>query len=136
MNDVSHQEPSSGSLFVTVVAVVGGFLLFGALLYLAYLPTRESVSSTPAFSAADLKELNALAPAERAARERELRWERKIPTPDERKARLVEMRDHEAAALTDYSWIDRDKGIVRLPIQRAMELTIQEAGQGTAGAAR
>ena len=98
--------------------------------------TYELLEAIESGSAADLKELNALGPAERAARERELRWERKIPTPEDRQAKLLELRDREAAALANYSWIDKDNGVVRLPIERAMELTIQEVGQGKAGGAR
>ncbi|QDT94068.1 hypothetical protein [Gimesia algae] len=32
----------------------------------------------------------------------------------------------QAAALTEYRWIDQDKKIVAVPIDRAMELTVQE----------
>jgi hypothetical protein len=44
---------------------------------------------------------------------------------DRRKA-LAEIRAAEADALRNYGWADPGKGIVRLPIVRAMEITLQE----------
>jgi hypothetical protein len=38
---------------------------------------------------------------------------------------LKEMRAAEDQVLTNYSWLDKDNGIVRLPIDRAMELIAQ-----------
>src|SRR5260370_40253868 len=40
-----------------------------------------------------------------------------------RAKKLKDARDEEAKALTGYAWIDKNKGTVRLPIDRAMELT-------------
>ena len=40
---------------------------------------------------------------------------------------LEQFRAHEEELLHTYGWIDRDKGIVRIPIDRAMELTAQKA---------
>jgi hypothetical protein len=31
-----------------------------------------------------------------------------------------------------YAWIDRDKGVLRIPIERAMDLVVQEAGRKNA----
>jgi hypothetical protein len=45
---------------------------------------------------------------------------------EERYKNLHEVRATEAEALNNYAWVDPGKGIVRLPIQRAMELTLQE----------
>jgi len=39
---------------------------------------------------------------------------------------LEEVRASEAKALTQYAWRDREKGLVILPIERALELTLQE----------
>jgi len=44
----------------------------------------------------------------------------------ERKKALVEIRNTEAESLNTYGWVDQGKGIVRLPINRAMELMLQE----------
>jgi hypothetical protein len=43
-----------------------------------------------------------------------------------RDKKLKDLRDEDAKALTSYSWIDKNKGSVRIPIERAMELTIAE----------
>src|SRR5260370_19196849 len=39
---------------------------------------------------------------------------------------LKTMRDEATKALTTYGWIDKNKGVARVPIERAMELTIAE----------
>lgn len=43
---------------------------------------------------------------------------------EERKKNLVELRGVEETALTTYDWQDKGKGLVRLPIDRAMDLAI------------
>lgn len=45
---------------------------------------------------------------------------------EERHKFLRDQRAADAKALSEYDWVDRDKGIVRLPVQRALELTLQE----------
>jgi hypothetical protein len=42
---------------------------------------------------------------------------------------LKTSREEAAKALTTYGWIDKNKGIARVPIERAMELTIAELAQ-------
>ncbi|HXT41145.1 MAG TPA: hypothetical protein VN887_14125 [Candidatus Angelobacter sp.] len=44
----------------------------------------------------------------------------------ERHKFLRDLRDTEAKTLGEYDWQDKDKGIVRLPIRRALELVLQE----------
>ena len=44
----------------------------------------------------------------------------------ERYKNLREVRDADAKLLNEYDWQDKTKEIVRLPIARAMELTVQE----------
>jgi hypothetical protein len=43
-----------------------------------------------------------------------------------REKKLKDLREEDAKALTSYAWIDKNKGTVRLPIERAMELTAVE----------
>lgn len=43
-----------------------------------------------------------------------------------REKKLKDLRDEDAKALTGYSWIDKTKGSVRIPIERAMQLTVAE----------
>jgi hypothetical protein len=40
--------------------------------------------------------------------------------------KLKAQREEDAKALTTYGWIDKTKGVARIPIERAMELTIAE----------
>src|SRR5438132_11635969 len=43
-----------------------------------------------------------------------------------RAKKLKDARDEDAKALTMYSWVDKNKGTVRLPIERAMELIVAD----------
>ena len=43
---------------------------------------------------------------------------------DGRMKKLQDLRDEDSKALNGYAWIDKNKGTVRLPIERAMELTV------------
>lgn len=52
--------------------------------------------------------------------------ERKVstrPSPE-----LEALRAEEEARLGRYQWVDRKAGIVRIPIERALELTLRERG--------
>jgi hypothetical protein len=43
-----------------------------------------------------------------------------------RQKKLKDLRDEDAKALTSYAWVDKNKGSVRIPIERAMQLTVAE----------
>jgi len=43
-----------------------------------------------------------------------------------RAKKLKDARDEETKTLTSYAWVDKNKGTVRLPIDRAMELTVAD----------
>ena len=45
---------------------------------------------------------------------------------ENRLKKLKDAHEEDAKALTAYAWIDKNKGTVRLPIERAMELTVAE----------
>lgn len=49
-----------------------------------------------------------------------------VLTPADRKARLAEHTAKDQAAATSYAWIDQKAGTVRLPIDRAIELTVRD----------
>ncbi len=49
-----------------------------------------------------------------------------VKTPEERKKLLLEHRDKEQHDSTTYGWVDLKAGVVRLPIDRAIELTVRE----------
>jgi hypothetical protein len=40
---------------------------------------------------------------------------------------LRELRAREEAFLTEYAWVDRDAGVARVPIQRAMEILARQS---------
>jgi hypothetical protein len=96
MSDASHAPESKGSFSATLLAAIGGFAIFALILVVAYLP-------------------NTVAPAGDGVR-----------TPEQRKAALAELHGKEKTAATTYGWVDKEKGVVRLPLERAIELTIQE----------
>ena len=46
-----------------------------------------------------------------------------------REEKLKTLREEDAKALAGYGWIDKSKGVARLPIDRAMQLTLAELAQ-------
>ena len=94
---MSDAAPSSKNPWVTIAVIIGGFAIFALILVVAYLPQKP-------------------APLPEGAR-----------TPEERAILITELRAKEKTATTTYAWIDQPAGVVRLPIDRAVELTIQEA---------
>jgi hypothetical protein len=46
---------------------------------------------------------------------------------------LLDMRVEESRVLGSYGWVDKDKGVVRIPVERAMDLLIEEARRGPGG---
>jgi lysylphosphatidylglycerol synthetase-like protein (DUF2156 family) len=97
MSDAAVSAESKGSFTATLLAAVGGFSIFLIILVIAYLPNKAAPAGDG------------------------------VKTPAERKAALAELRGKEQTAATTYGWVDKDKGVVRLPLERAVELTIQEA---------
>ncbi|HWA28329.1 MAG TPA: hypothetical protein VG734_21955 [Lacunisphaera sp.] len=49
-----------------------------------------------------------------------------VRTPAERKEILRKNREKEADESTHYAWIDQKAGVVRVPIDRAIELTVRD----------
>ncbi len=49
-----------------------------------------------------------------------------VRTPADRAALLAEHRAKEHTEAGTYGWVDRPTGLVRLPLERAMELTVKE----------
>jgi len=92
--------------WVYVAAVFGCFALFLFIIYLAYLPQREKTAE------ADLSQVSA-----------DDRWQY---SAEGRAARLADLRAREQTEQTTYGWVDQKTGIVRLPIDRAMQLTLQD----------
>ncbi len=89
--------PSSGSFTATLLAAIGGLAIFLLILAVAYLPNKAQPAGDG------------------------------VKTPEQRKAALAELRGKAQLAATTYAWVDKDAGVVRLPIDRASELFLQEA---------
>jgi len=51
----------------------------------------------------------------------------------ERSRNLAEINAQTRDQLENYAWLDRDRGVVRLPVARAMDLTIREWENPAAG---
>jgi len=94
------------SFWVTLLAVIGCFVIFLAVLYLAYIPERRLAPEV------DLTKI----PVDE-------QWKYTVKG---RQDHLDEMRAREKAVATSYAWIDKGKGIVQLPIDRAVQLTLRE----------
>ena len=92
----STQTSSSTGSWVTVAAAVGGFAIFALILFIAYLPKKPAPLADG------------------------------VRTPEQRKAALAELHAKEKAAATTYGWVDQATGIVRIPIDEAVQLTIKE----------
>ena len=98
MSDTSSCSDSKccSAFGATLIAAIGGFAIFGLILLVAYMPNKAAPAGDG------------------------------VKTPEQRKAALAELRGKELTAATSYGWVDKDKGVVRLPLDRAIELTIQE----------
>lgn len=88
--------PSTSALWVNAAAIIGGFAIFVLILVVAYLPQKPEPLPEGMLTSA------------------------------QRSERLTEMRAKEHAAATTYGWADQSNGVVRLPIERAMELTLND----------
>ena len=108
--DTAVAAESKTSLWLTFLVALACFVIFLVVLDLAYIPARRVAAEV---------DLSKIPPEEQ--------WKY---TPEGRLAHLDEMRAREAAALATYAWIDKNKGVVQLPIDRAMQLTLQEINAG------
>lgn len=93
---MSNSSPARPASLISILAIIACFGLFLLLVYLAYLPHQTG-------------------PYQQIG----------TYTPAERKEKLAEMRANEAQHSSSYAWIDQANGVVQLPIERAMELTVQ-----------
>lgn len=91
------------AVWPTVVAVMGVFAIFLLILGLARTPERAV-------------EMPANVPEQE-------QWRM---SAEGRRARLDELRGQEQKALQSYGWVDQQAGVVRLPMDRAIELTIAD----------
>lgn len=92
----STHKSPSSDSLFTVLAAVGGFAIFALVVFIAYLPKKPAPLADG------------------------------VRTPEQRKAALTELRAKEKAAATTYGWVDQSAGVVRIPIDEAVKLTIKE----------
>lgn len=103
----AYAFPQRAPVF-TAAIVIAGMAVFGWFIHRLYHPARP---------------VNPLALANPADFGEDARWKM---APEGRAKRLADLRAHEQAEATTYGWIDQKAGLVRLPIDRAIELTIQD----------
>ena len=109
MTEPAASAPRPVSL-VTILAILGCFALFLLLVWLAYVPKPPAY--IPENEVAE--KLDA-----------DQQWQ---ATPEARLGYLTELRSQQSKQATSYGWVDQKAGIVQLPIDRAMELVVQQYG--------
>ncbi len=107
MSDHSASPARPVSLFTLVC--LG--LLFAAFFFIARHYYKPAASTPQNLAAENLT--------------KELEWR---ATPEARRKALAEVRSNELKQAGGYAWIDQKAGKVQLPIDRAMELTVQRYG--------
>jgi hypothetical protein len=60
----------------------------------------------------------------------ELRQEEHHKVVDVVAPALVDYQRQQEGLLDEYAWVDRENGVVQIPIERAMELVAEEEGSG------
>ena len=108
MSDPSSSAFPQRTPAFTAVVVIAAALAFAWVVHRYYHPSAP-VAPRGNANPADFAE--------------EVRWKM---TPEGRARRLADLRAHEQAEATSYGWIDQKAGVVRLPLDRAVELTIRD----------
>jgi len=87
---------SKSAPLVTILTVMAGFALFLVVVNYVYLPRHTGPFTGDGIRTAEQRLLN-----------------------------LAELREKQTKQATTYGWVDQKAGVVRLPLDRAMELTVQ-----------
>ncbi len=106
MSDQNTPAPRPVSL-VAIVALLALLSLFGLVTVRVYTHHRSAAPQNEA--------------PENLSKD--LAWK---ATPELRQTALSDLRAKQALQATTYGWVDQKAGIVRLPIDRAMDLVVQE----------
>ncbi len=112
MSDASAPAPRPVSAF-TVVLIAAGLGLFLLPIYWIYVKQRPGRLFIPES-----------APAEKLAADQA--WQ---ATAEARRDYLLDLRGRQEKQLSSYAWVDRKAGVVQLPIDRAMDLVVQQYGK-------
>ena len=113
--DVSHE--TSDVNFRAILASAGGLLALGAVVYFVVYLFFWSLARREDIASRDLMYPLAAGQGDRLPPEPRLQTN---PRRD-----LKDLRDAEDALLKSYNWVDRNAGVVRIPIDEAMKLTLQ-----------
>jgi hypothetical protein len=110
-----HHETSDVNIrgifaFAAGLVVVGATIHFFVWLMFLYFGAREAQRVQPQFPLA-------------AGQEHRLPPQPQLQTNPRQD--LIDLRNGENDILDSYSWVDRNAGIVRIPIDQAMKLTVQ-----------
>ena len=106
------QDIKTRPLIWLAASVAGGAAVVHLALWL-YLHTLRQEQQRAEQNVSPLANLRPLPPAPRL---------QEAPAEDYQR-----LREAEETVLNTYGWVDRDKGVVRLPIERAMELLIERS---------
>ena len=106
-SDVNIRAVLTFGAVLTIVAVVVHLLIY---VLFGYFNSRENVQTSAAYPLA----------AEQGRREPPEPRLQTDPRQD-----LADLRAKEDEALTSYGWVDRNAGVVRIPIDQAMRLTLE-----------
>lgn len=101
--------PSRPVSLITVAFILALFAVVYVFVRRYYEPTAVSAFNAPAENLP-----------------KDLAWK---ASPATRRATLGELRDAQAKQAGAYAWVDQKAGIVQLPIDRAMELTVEQYGR-------
>jgi hypothetical protein len=104
----SDFNPPAAVLFGAVLAATIAAVVAASFIFMRFAALREP--SPQAGSPSAVRERAAVAPRLQVRGSNELR----------------EMREAEDRVLDSYAWIDREKGIVRIPVERAMDILAQK----------
>ncbi len=109
MSNPTAISPRPVSL-VTIVFVLVLFAAFGLLVSRYYHPSAVAPYNQQ---------------AENMPKDGSLDWK---ATPASRKKARLDLLEKQTKQGTSYGWVDQKAGVVQLPIERAMELTVQQYG--------
>ena len=104
-HEVSDLQPGRIALFGIAIVIAMGLAVIITSLLIHYRATQYSKREIP---------------LPRLAKEREVTTQPRLEVNP--RQGLSEMRAGEQATLSSYGWVDKDAGIVRIPVDRAMEI--------------
>jgi hypothetical protein len=107
MSDPTQTAPRPVSL-ITILFILVLFVGFYFVVRRFYVPTSTSPQNAQAENFS-----------------KDLEWK---ATNASRRAALQDLREKQVKQATSYGWVDKQAGVVQLPIERAMELTAEKYG--------